>query len=41
MGGGRGVTPIGDKGYDKLPMNPGGRLSLMNPKAYIDLPIPM
>ena len=41
MKGGRGVTPIGDKGYDKLPMNSRGELSLMSPKAYIGLPIPM
>ncbi len=36
-----GVTTNGDEGGDKPPMNPGGGLSLMNPKAYIDLPIPM
>ncbi|MCD6464884.1 transposase [Candidatus Bathyarchaeota archaeon] len=39
--GGIGVTPIGDKGGDKPPMNPRGELSLMDPKAYIGLPIPM
>jgi len=36
-----GVTTKGGKGNDKLPMNPRGRLSLMNPKTYIGLPIPM
>ena len=36
-----GVTTNGGKGNDKLPMNPRGRLSLMNPKTYIGLPIPM
>jgi len=38
---GSGVTMNGGKGNDMLPMNPRGRLSLMNPKAYIGLPIPM
>ena len=38
---GRGVTTKGGKGNDMLPMNPRGRLSLMNPKTYIGLPIPM
>ncbi len=37
----RGVTPIGDEGYDTPPMNPRGRLSLMNPKAYIGIGKPM
>ncbi len=31
-----GVTPIGDKGGDKPPMNPRGGLSPMNPKRLID-----
>ena len=38
---GRGVATNGGKGYDMLPMNPRGGLSLTNPKAYIGLPIPM
>lgn len=37
---GRGVTTKGGKGNDKPLMNPRGGLSPMNPKAYIDLPIP-
>ena len=41
MKGGRGVTPIGDKGYDMLPMNPRGELSPMSPKAYTGSPMPM
>ena len=36
-----GVTTNGGKDDDMLPMNPRGELSLMNPKAYIGLPIPM
>jgi len=32
-----GVATNGDKGDDMPPMNSGGRLSLMNPKAYIGL----
>ncbi len=36
-----GVTPMGGEGDDKPPMNPGGGLSLMSPKAYIGLPTPM
>ena len=35
-----GVTANGGKGYDMPPMNPRGELSLMNPKAYIGLPMP-
>jgi len=38
---GRGVTTKGGKGDDMLSMNPRGRPSLMNPKAYIGLPTPM
>ena len=34
------VTTKGGKGNDMSPMNPRGGLSPMNPKAYIDLPIP-
>jgi len=30
-----GVSTNGDKGCDMPPMNPGGELSLMNPKAYM------
>ncbi|OYT30508.1 MAG: transposase [Thermofilum sp. ex4484_82] len=41
MKGGRGVTPIGDKDDDMLPMNPRGELSPMNPKAYIGIGKPM
>jgi putative transposase len=36
-----GVATNGDEGYDKPLMNSRGGLSLMNPKAYIGLPIPM
>ena len=38
---GSGVATKGGKGYDMLPMNSRGGPSLMNPKAYIGLPIPM
>jgi len=36
-----GVTTKGGKGNDMSLMNPRGELSLMNPKVYIGLPIPM
>jgi len=32
-----GVSTNGDKGNDMPPMNPGGELSLMDPKAYMGL----
>ncbi len=38
---GSGVTLKGDKNDDIPSMNLIGGLSLMNSKAYIDLPIPM
>jgi len=36
-----GVATNGDKGDDMPPMNSGGELSLMNPKAYMGLSRPM
>jgi len=36
-----GVATNGDKGDDMPPMNPGGELSLMNPKAYMGLSRPV
>jgi len=36
-----GVAANGDKGNDMPPMNSGGRLSLMNLKAYMGLSRPM
>jgi len=38
---GSGVTTNGDKGNDMPPMNSRGWMSLMNPKAYVVLQIPM